>query len=81
MTGSRISMAVLAIVSTASAVVVAILIANSSLQPIWIVGIPIIFSSTTGAAVARLTAPAIMDPATDGMCQVRKTNTREPPIT
>jgi hypothetical protein len=53
-------MALLAIVSTASAVVVAILVANSSLQPIWIVGIPIIFSSTTGAAVARLTAPAII---------------------
>jgi len=35
----------------------------------------------TASARERLTAPAIIDPATDGMCQVRNTNTSDPPIT
>jgi hypothetical protein len=57
--GNRVLMAFLALASTASAVLVAVLIANHSLEPIWIVGAPIVFSSVTGATVGRLTAPPV----------------------
>ena len=60
MSSNRILIALLALGSTASAVAVAILIANGNLQPIWIVGAPIVLSSVTGAVVASLTAPAIV---------------------